>query len=94
MLETLVESFIFVLTAGHSKFFAPIKKCQYLKFLWSLLSRIGTEYGDLLCKFPDLFCKSLYSVQLHKNMGQEISDSAYFLHSVGFLIVKELSKKT
>ena len=43
----------------------PSKKCRYSKFFWSFLSRIGTEYGDLLCKSADLLCKSLYSVQAH-----------------------------
>ena len=58
------------------------------------LSRIGTEYGDLLCKSADLLCKSLYSVQTQENMDQENSEYAHVLHSVYFLIVEELSVKT
>ena len=40
------------------------KRCPYLEFFWSVFSRIGTEYGDLLCKSP-------YSVQRRENTGQK-----------------------
>ena len=72
----------------------PSKKCRYSKFFWSFLSRIGTEYGDLLCKSADLLCKSLYSVQAQENMDQENSEYVHVLHGVCFLIVEEPSVKT
>ena len=35
-----------------------------MEFFWSVLSRIWTEYGDLLSKYP-------YSVQIRENKDQK-----------------------
>ena len=42
---------------------------------WSVYSLIWTEHGDLLCK-------SLYSVQMQENTGQENFEYRHFLGSV------------
>ena len=30
------------------------ERCPYLEFFWSVIARIQTEHGDLLCKSPHL----------------------------------------
>ena len=50
------------------------KKCPYSKLFWSVLSRIRTEYGDLLHKSP-------YSVRMWKNMDQKNSEYGHFSRS-------------
>ena len=40
------------------------KKCPYLEFLWSVLFRVRTEYGELRSI-------SLYSVQMCRKYGPE-----------------------
>ena len=47
------------------------KKCPYSEFFWSVFSRIRTEYGDLLCKFP-------YSVLMRENADQKNSEYGHF----------------
>ena len=41
-----------------------VKSVQILSFLWTVLSRIWTEYGDLRSKYP-------YSVQMRENTDQK-----------------------
>ena len=43
---------------------APHKKCLFSEFFWSLLLRIRTEYGEILCISP-------YSNQMWENMDQK-----------------------
>ena len=45
------------------------------RVLWSVFSRIGTEYRDL-------DYKSLYSVRMQKNMDQKNSEFGTFLRSL------------
>ena len=40
------------------------KKCPYLEFLWSVLFRVRTEYGELRSI-------SLYAVQMCRKYGPE-----------------------
>ena len=51
------------------------EKCLYLEFFWSVFSRIGIEYVDLLCKSP-------YYFRMRKNMDQKNSDYGHLLDSV------------
>ena len=41
-----------------------VKSVQMRSFIWSLFSRIWTEYGDLLCKSP-------YSFRMRENLDQK-----------------------
>ena len=50
------------------------RKCSYSEFLWSVFSRIRTEYGDTLCK-------RLHSVQIRENTDYENSDIFYSVKS-------------
>ena len=51
------------------------KKCPYLEFLWSIFSRIWTEYGEIWSIYS-------YSVQMRENTDQEISEYRQFSRSV------------
>ena len=44
---------------------------SYSEFFWSVFSRIRTECGDLLCKFP-------YSVLMRENTDQKNSEYGHF----------------
>ena len=48
------------------------EKFPYLEFIWSVISRIRTEYGEILRK-------SLYSIQMRENTGQKNSKYGHFL---------------
>ena len=50
------------------------KKCPYSKLLWSVLSRIWTEYGGIRNISP-------YSVRMPQNTGQNNCEHRYFLRS-------------
>ena len=50
------------------------EKCRYSELFWSTVSRLGTEYGDIL-RF------SLYSVRMLENAGQNNSEYGHFLRS-------------
>ena len=56
------------------------KKCSYSEFFWPVLSRIRTEYGDILCKFS-------HSVQMWENTNQKNSECKHYLRS--FICPKE-----
>ena len=47
------------------------KKCSYSEFLWSVFSRIRTEYGHLLRQSP-------FSVQMRENTNQKNSEYGHF----------------
>ena len=47
------------------------EKFPYLEFIWSVISRIRTEYGEILRK-------SLYSIQMRENTGQKNSKYGLF----------------
>ena len=52
------------------------EQCSYSEFLWSVFSRIWTEYGAILRISP-------YSVRMRENTDQKNSEYSYFLRSVG-----------
>ena len=61
-----------------AKFFgttAVREKCLYSKLFWSTFSRIGTEYGEILCISP-------YSVRMRENEDQNNFEYGLFLSSV------------
>ena len=51
------------------------EKCQYLEILWSVFSRIWTEYEEILRI-------SSYSVRMRENTDQENSEYGNFPRSV------------
>ena len=51
------------------------KKCPCLELFWSLVSRIRTEYGEILCISP-------YLVQMQENTDQNNSEHGHSLRSV------------
>ena len=50
------------------------EKCLCSELLWSVFSRIQTEYGETLLISP-------YSVRLRENTDQKNSEYGHFLHS-------------
>ena len=50
------------------------EKCPYSELFWSTLSRIRTEYGEILRIF-------LYSVRIRENADQNNSEHGHFLRS-------------
>ena len=56
------------------------KRYPYPEFFWSVFSRIGTEYGEILLI-------SSYSVQILENTDQKNSEYAHFLRCVKILCV-------
>ena len=50
------------------------EKCPYSEFLWSVFSRIRTEYGEILHI-------SSYSVRIQENADQKNSEYRDFLRS-------------
>ena len=42
------------------QYYPPREKCPYSEFFWSILSRIRTEYGEIVCISP-------YSVRMREN---------------------------
>ena len=50
------------------------KKCPYSVFFCSVFSRIRTQYGNSICKFP-------YSIRMPENTDQENSEYGHFLLS-------------
>ena len=53
------------------------EKCPYSDLFWSAFSRIRIEYGEI-------FCISLYSVQMWENADQYNSEYEHFLRSMLF----------
>ena len=51
------------------------KKCPYSELLWSVFSRIWTEYGQIRRISP-------YSARMRENAGQNNSEYGYFSRSV------------
>ena len=51
------------------------EKCPYSELLWSVFSRIQTEYGEIRSI-------SLYSVRMRENTDQNNSEYGRFLRSV------------
>ena len=47
------------------------KKCPYLELFWSVISRIRTEYGEIIRISP-------YSVRMRKNADQNKSEYELF----------------
>ena len=56
------------------------EKYPYPEFFWSVFSRIGTEYGEILLISP-------YSIQIWKNTDQKNSEYTRFLRCVKILCV-------
>ena len=48
----------------HDRVLHCVKHAQIRSFLWSVISRIRTEYGEILCIYP-------YSVQMRENTDQK-----------------------
>ena len=48
-----------------------LEKCSYLGFFWSFISRIQTEYGEMLRISP-------YSVRMQENTDQKNSEYGHF----------------
>ena len=53
------------------------EKCLYSDFFWSAFSRIRTEHGDLLCKFP-------YLDRFRESTDQKNSEFEHLLQSVSW----------
>ena len=51
------------------------KKCPYLELFWSVISRIRTEYGEIIRISP-------YSIRMRANTDQNNYDYGHFLRSV------------
>ena len=54
-------------------FISTREKRPYLEFFWSVLSRIWTEYGEILRISP-------YSIRIRENTDQKNSEYGHFLH--------------
>ena len=52
------------------------EKCPFPEFLWSVFSRIRTEYGEIRSISP-------YSVRMRENADQKISEYRHFSRSDG-----------
>ena len=50
------------------------EKCPYLELIWSVFSRIRTEYGEILFFFS-IF---LYSFRMRENTDQNNSEYGHF----------------
>ena len=62
-------------------FYSLRKKYPYSQLLWSVFSRLWTEYGETL----RILRISPYSVQMRENADQNNSEYEHFLHSECFL---------
>ena len=58
------------------------EKCLYFVFIWSLFSRIWTEYGEMRSISP-------YSLRMRENTDQKISKYGYFSRSAEFIWKKQ-----
>ena len=59
-----------------SKFWQPLrKKCPHSELLWSVFSRIRTEYGEIICIYP-------YSVRMRENKDRNNYEYGHFSRSV------------
>ena len=56
-------------------------KCPYSEFLWSVFSRIRTEYGEILRISP-------YSVQMQENTDQKNSECGHFSLCQRFIMIE------
>ena len=61
--ETLLETVYSIEYTNRTSKYTLRKVCPYSKFLWSVFSRIRTEYGDIWSISP-------YSVQIGENTDQ------------------------
>ena len=68
------------------QFMSLCKKCPYSEILWSVFSRIRTEYEDLLRKSP-------YSVRMREKIDRETPNVDIF-HAVNFSIFLPKLHKT
>ena len=60
----------------YRNYLALREKCPYAELFWSIFSRIGTEYGEILRI-------STHSVQTPENTKQNNSEYRHFIHSIG-----------
>ena len=61
------------------------EKCPYSEFVWSVFSRIRTEYGDWQSKSP-------YSVQMVENTAQKNSEYGHFLLNVCLVKITRITE--
>ena len=63
-----------------SKFWQPLrKKCPHSELLWSVFSRIRTEYGEIICIYP-------YSVRMRENKDRNNYEYGHFSRSVYWVL--------
>ena len=65
---------------GTSTQYTLHEKFPYSVFFWSFISRIGTEYGEILRI-------SLYQVQMRENTDQKNSEYGLFSYSEGSTLI-------
>ena len=72
-----IHGWKFDLSVGVVEWVSLCGRCPYLKFFWSVFSRIQAEYGEMRNISP-------YSVQMRENTNQKNSEYGHFSCSVFF----------